>query len=46
MKSVIPILRKYLTKEVFEKDGFLYEKYFNDKFNSKNETSKSLSGEI
>jgi len=24
MKSVIPILRKYLTKEVFEKDGFLY----------------------
>jgi ectoine hydroxylase-related dioxygenase (phytanoyl-CoA dioxygenase family) len=28
-----------------EKDGFLYEKYFNDKLNSKNKTSKSLSGE-
>lgn len=29
-----------------EKDGSLYERYFNDKFNSKNKTSKSLGGEI
>ncbi|MDC3028666.1 phytanoyl-CoA dioxygenase family protein, partial [Candidatus Pelagibacter sp.] len=32
----------YLPKEY----GFKYNKYFNDKINSKNSTSKSLSGEI